>query len=93
MPEISDNKDLGAYCTGERALIVKKMAEQPSEHQPLLKSNDEGESDPEQPSHVSHNEDLNSGNVAEPQSTEITPAILEEGTIFSFVSNFVYYFV
>jgi len=61
------------------------MAEQPSEHLPLLKSNDEGESDPEQPLNISHNEDLNSDSVAEPQNTEITPAILEEGTILTLV--------
>ena len=58
-----------------------KMAEQPSEHQPLLdRGNDEeAESDPEQPSRVSsHSEDLNS---TEPENAEMTPAILQEGKL------------
>lgn len=56
------------------------MAEQTSEHQPLLnKSNDDGaESDPEQPPHTSHSED--SVSVTAPENAETTPAILDEGT-------------
>ena len=56
------------------------MAEQPSEHQPLLKNNEEAESDPEQPPHVLHNEEVSSASVSAPENAEITPAILEEGT-------------
>ena len=61
------------------------MAEQTSEHQPLLnKSTDEGaESDPEQPPHVSHSEDFPS--VAAPGNAETTPAILTEGTLSTVV--------
>ena len=60
------------------------MAEQTSEHQPLLnKSTDEGaESDPEQPPHISHSE--GSTSVAAPENVETTPAVLDEGTFVSY---------
>ena len=59
------------------------MAEQSNEHQPLLnRSNDdeEAESDPEQPPHISQSEDLNLTSVSDRGNEETTPAILEEGT-------------
>ena len=58
------------------------MAEQSSEHQPLLnRSNDEEtESDQEHLPHVFQNEDLNSNSVSDRGNSEATPAILEAGT-------------
>lgn len=60
------------------------MAEQPNEHQPLLnRSNDEeAESDPEQPPHISQDEELNLTNVSDHGNGEANPAILEEGTLY-----------
>ena len=58
------------------------MAEQSNEHQPLLNRNndEEAESDPEQPPHISQGEGLNLTSVSDRGNGEANPAILEEGT-------------
>jgi len=60
-----------------------KMAEQSGEQQPLLNSNDEAESDHERPAHVSENEVNDSTLLREAEHTETTPAILEDGKVYT----------
>ena len=56
------------------------MAEQSGEQQPLLNSNEEVESDHERPLHVSQNEE---NDLALIRDTETTPAILEDGKMYT----------
>ena len=70
-------------------VVTNKMAEQPNEHQPLLNRNndEEAESDPEQPPHVSQSEDLNLTSVNDRGNAETTPAILSEEGTFCVIIN------